>query len=240
MNSWLIITGSLAAVMGLAWILAYVEAIRLGVRQRTYAIPCIPILLNITWEITYVFTLPINSDTIVYITINAAWFLLDIGILATFLLYGRRSLRISSRLLFIAWTVAILLLSTAVQLAFLWEFGSISGARYSAFLSNLVMSVAFLAMFAARGGGRAGQSVLLAVAKAIGSFSATFLFGIVLQDLFLTIIGIATAAFDVAYIVALMRSRPGLMPPLILQKVDTIDSPASKDPAQPLENERPK
>lgn len=199
MNSWLIITGSLAAVMGLAWILAYVEAIRLGVRQRTYAIPCIPIFLNITWEITYVFTLPINSDTIVYITINAAWFLLDIGILATFLLYGRRSLRISSRL-----------------------------------------SVAFLAMFAARGGGRAGQSVLLAVAKAIGSFSATFLFGIVLQDLFLTIIGIATAAFDVAYIVALMRSRPGLMPPLILQKVDTIDSPASKDPAQPLENERPK
>lgn len=102
------------------------------------------------------------------------------------------------------------------------------------------MSFAFLAMFAARGGGRAGQSVLLAVAKAIGSFSATFLFGIVLQDLFLTIIGIATAAFDVAYIVALMRSRPGLMPPLILQKVDTIDSPASKDPAQPLENERPK
>ena len=51
------------------------------------------------------------------------------------------------------------------------------GAKYSAFLQNLLMSVMFINMYIRRGT-MEGQSLLLAYAKWIGTLAPTIIFGI--------------------------------------------------------------
>ncbi|WP_314196352.1 hypothetical protein [uncultured Arthrobacter sp.] len=40
----------LTIVSGVAWTVVYAEAIRLGFRERTYAIPAAALALNFAWE----------------------------------------------------------------------------------------------------------------------------------------------------------------------------------------------
>jgi hypothetical protein len=43
----------LTALSGLAWTVVYIEAIRVGFTQRTYALPVVALALNIAWESIY-------------------------------------------------------------------------------------------------------------------------------------------------------------------------------------------
>ena len=43
----------LTAISGLAWTIVYIDAIRIGFRQKTYAIPMAALGLNFAWESTY-------------------------------------------------------------------------------------------------------------------------------------------------------------------------------------------
>ena len=43
----------LTALSGVAWTLVYLEAIRVGFRDRTYAMPVAALALNIAWESIY-------------------------------------------------------------------------------------------------------------------------------------------------------------------------------------------
>lgn len=160
----------LTILSGVAWTVVYIDAIRVGFRDKSYAIPAAALALNIAWEaINAVHSL--SSGISVQGVINLAWALADVVIVYTFLKFGRRELPgFVTRRLFIGWAVLLGLASFAVQGLFIAEFDWDPAARYSAFLQNLLMSGLFIAMFAVRRGLR-GQTVLIAVAKWIGTLA---------------------------------------------------------------------
>jgi len=191
----------LTALSGLAWTIVYVDAIRLGFKYKTYAMPMAALGLNIAWEWTYaVYDLMHNPQLQAYV--NVVWALADVLILYTFFRFGRREFpKLVSRPLFISWGVAIIASSFIVQWLFIAEFGMAGSksAAYSAFLQNLLMSGLFIAMFVARRGAR-GQSLTIGIAKWIGTLAPTILFGFVGGSLFVIGIGLLCSVFDLAYI----------------------------------------
>ena len=198
----------LTAISGIAWTIVYIEAIRLGFRYKTYAMPIAALGLNIAWEWTYAVH-GLATDPQLQAWINLAWALADVVILYTFFRFGRQEFpSFVTRPLFIAWGVAIVVTSFLIQWLFIAEFGmaGMKAAQYSAFLQNLLMSGLFIAMFVARRGPR-GQSLVIAVAKWLGTLAPTILFGFLAGSLFVTGIGLLCTVFDLAYIGLLVWSR---------------------------------
>jgi len=211
----------LTGLSGLAWTIVYVAAIRIGFRDKTYAIPIAALGLNIAWEWIYAIY-DLSSAPGVQAYINLVWALADVVILYTFFRYGRAELpRFITRPIFVAWGVAILAASVTVQLLFIHEFGLVDmrAAKYSAFLQNLLMSGLFIAMFVARHGPR-GQSLIIGIAKWIGTLAPTILFGLIEGSTFVLGLGTLCSVFDLAYIGLLLwapqnpalltTERPGL------------------------------
>ncbi|MGJ7499385.1 hypothetical protein ACSFBF_03405 [Variovorax sp. ZT5P49] len=198
----------LAALSGLAWTIVYIAAIRIGLRQRTYAMPIAALGLNLAWEWIYA-THGLMFRPQPQAWINLVWALADTGILFTFFRYGRSEFpRFVSGPLFVAAGVGMVAVSFAVQGLFVLEFGmaGMQAARYSAFLQNLLMSGLFIAMFVGRRGAR-GQSLVIAIAKWIGTLAPTITFGVLLDLPFILGIGILCSVFDLAYIALLVWAR---------------------------------
>jgi len=193
-----------------AWTTVYVCAILVGFRHKSYAIPAAALGLNIAWEVIYAVH-AISTSISVQGVINIAWALADVVIVYTFLAFGRRELPgFVTRPLCIGWAVLLGLASFAVQWLFIVEFDWESATRYSAFLQNLLMSGLFIAMFVARRGLR-GQSIVIAVAKWIGTLAPTITFGVIEGSPFILGIGTLCSVFDLTYIglVLWARSRTG-------------------------------
>ena len=201
----------LTVISGLAWTIVYIEAIRLGFKHKTYAMPVAALGLNIAWETIYGIhglTETIDAQAI----INLLWAAADLVIVYTFFRFGRAELpKFVTRPLFIAWGLVIFGTSYAVQVLFIAEFGWMDGARYSAFLQNLLMSGLFIAMLVARRGAR-GQSMVIAVAKWIGTLAPTILIGVLGNLPFIVGIGVLCSVFDLIYIGMLWwaKKRPAV------------------------------
>jgi hypothetical protein len=195
----------LTVLSGLAWTVVYVDAIRIGLRDRSYAIPAAALGLNFAWEAIYA-SRSVATGISVQGVFNIAWGLADVVIVYTFLKFGRSELPAwVTRWLFIGWALLLGVTSFAVQLLFVVEFGWELAGRYAAFLQNLLMSGLFIAMFAARGGMR-GQSLLIGVAKWIGTLAPTIMFGIFQNSPFILGVGALCSVFDLTYIGLLWRS----------------------------------
>jgi hypothetical protein len=197
----------LTALSGIAWTTVYIDSIRVGFMQRTYAMPIAALGLNIAWEWTYAFR-DLTHDPQLQGWVNLLWALADVAILATFFRYGRSEFPgFVSRPLFITAGVVIVITSFLIQWLFIAEFlVDMKAAQYSAFLQNLLMSGLFIAMFVARRGPR-GQTLLIAVAKWIGTLAPTILFGFINNSLFVIGIGLLCSAFDLVYIGLLVWAR---------------------------------
>lgn len=201
----------LTVVSGLAWTLVYVEAIRIGFRDRSYAIPAAALGLNFAWEAIYASRSALTGMSVQGV-INIAWALADVVILYTFFRFGRSELPAwVTRNLFIGWAVLLGITSFAVQLLFVTEFGWERAPRYAAFLQNLLMSGLFIAMFVARGGSR-GQSLLIAVAKWIGTLAPAIVFGWYGHSPLILGVGALCSIFDLAYLGLLWRARASTLP----------------------------
>ena len=100
--------------------------------------------------------------------------------------------------MFVIWAVLIFATAYAIQWLFIVEFGWGNAPKYAAFLQNLLLSGLFIAMFVARRGPR-GQSILLAVAKWIGTLAPTILFGALAGSAFIFGLGLLCSVFDLAY-----------------------------------------
>jgi len=199
----------LMALSGIAWTIVYLEAIRLGFNHRTYAIPIAALGLNFSWEWTYAVIDLSNDPAQLQTWVNLTWALADCVILYTYFRFGRHELpAFVTKPLFVLWGVAIVALSFVVQWLFIAEFGldDLAAPRYSAFLQNLLMSGLFIAMFVGRGGTR-GQSLVIAVAKWIGTLAPTILIGVLRDSPFILGIGILCSILDLAYIAILVRAR---------------------------------
>ncbi len=220
----------LTALSGIAWTIVYIEAIRLGFKYKTYAMPIAALGLNIAWEWTYaVHDLAVDPGLQAWV--NLTWALADVVILVTFFRYGRRELPgFVSRPLFIAWGVAIIVTSFLIQWLFIAEFGMAGNkaAAYSALLQNLLMSGLFIAMFVARRGPR-GQSLVIAVAKWIGTLAPTILIGFLANSIFVISIGLLCSLFDLAYIGLLLwaKRNPARFP---------VDATHSTTPSESLKS----
>ena len=210
----------LTVISGVCWTVVYLEGIRVGFRDKSYAIPFYALALNFTWEILHtVFGFRTNGVSVQNI-FNAVWFTFDIGILYTYFKYGRKYFgypsananRNDKAGAFISWSVLGLVTALAVEYAFIKEFGVAIGAGYSAFLQNLLMSVLFIAMLARRGS-REGQSLSIAINKWIGTLAPTILYGVLGEGGFprgsflILISGIFCSVFDLIYIRMLARTR---------------------------------
>lgn len=199
----------LEVLSGLAWTVAYIECVRVGLRDRTYAMPLAALGLNIAWESTYAvhgLAGPIGAQPV----INLIWALIDLVIVYTFFRFGRAEFPTLSGRLFTVWGAGIFATSYAVQWLFIGQFGWQDAAKYSAFLQNLLMSGLFIAMLTARRGTR-GQSMLIAVPKWIGTLAPTISIGVYEHSPFVIGIGALCSVFDLVYI-GLLRSAQTTAP----------------------------
>lgn len=189
----------LTILSGLAWTVVYIEAIRVGFKDKTYAMPIVALALNFAWESTYAVHDLVTSVSI-QAYVNFAWALADLAIVFTFLKFGRSELPgFVTRAMFAAWAMLIFSVSFAVQWLFLVEFGFHQASRYSAFLQNLFMSGLFVQMAIARRGLR-GQRLTIALSKWLGTFAPTILFGVIEGSRFILGLGILCSVFDLLYI----------------------------------------
>jgi hypothetical protein len=191
---------AMTLLSGVAWTVVYVFAIRIGFQQRTYAIPAAALALNIAWETIYASRGLATADVSVQTFVNVAWAVADVLIVYTYLRYGRRELpAFVSRPLFVGWSILIFITAYIVQWLFVIEFGWVDAPKYAAFLQNLLMSILFIAIFVARRGPR-GQSIVIAVAKWIGTLAPTIAFGALAGSMFILGLGILCSVFDLAYL----------------------------------------
>jgi hypothetical protein len=198
----------LTVVSGVAWTAVYVEAVRIGFRDRSYAIPAAAPALNFAWAVIYA-SRSVATVLSVQGVFNIVWALADVAILYTFFRFGRAELPPwVTRKLFLGWALLLGVTAFAVQLLFVAEFGWDAAPRYSAFLQNLLMSGLFIAMFVARGGAR-GQSLLVAVAKWIGTLAPTIVFGWFASSPLILGVGALCSVFDLVYIGLMLRARTG-------------------------------
>jgi predicted neutral ceramidase superfamily lipid hydrolase len=199
----------LTILSGLCWTVVYLDGIRVGIRDQSYAIPFWALALNLAWELLYTKagydTYGMKPQTI----INAIWLVFDIGILSTFFRYGEKYFPGHlDRSWFYFWSILGLLTSFFLQWTFFREFGIQNGAKYSAFLQNLLMSVLFIVMLVRRENDE-GQSLVIAVSKWIGTLAATIHFGILDEGprSFILTVGSMIAVFDIIYIVMLAKTK---------------------------------
>src|SRR5438128_9563128 len=148
----------LTVASGICWTVVYVEGIRVGFKDKSYAIPFYALALNFAWELQHtIFGLRAGAG--LQTIINAVWFAFDVGILYTYFKYGRKYFpRNVPPSWFIVWSILGLGTALGVEYAFIREFGVTVGGPYAAFLQNLLMSVLFIDMFIKRGGSE-GQSL---------------------------------------------------------------------------------
>ncbi len=229
----------LTIVSGVCWTIVYLDGIRLGFRDRSYAIPFYALALNFAWELLYTyFGFRTNGVTVQNI-FNAVWFAFDVGILYTYFKFGKKYFRTfphqppaiaggSYRIhpsadadgtdrYFVTWSVLGLITAFGVQYAFRREFGVSKAAAYSAFPQNLIMSILFIGMFVRRGS-REGQSLTIAVNKWLGTLAPTILYGAIGEGGFprgsflIMTVGIFCSVFDVIYIWLLAKTPPQACP----------------------------
>lgn len=202
----------LTVISGLCWTIVYIEGIRVGFRDKSYAIPFYALALNVAWESLYTFFGFRTNGLTIQNIFNAVWFMFDIGILYTYFKFGRKYFRGGlpgwadhEDGIFVAWSILILVAAFAVEYAFIKEFGVGKGAGYSAFLQNLLMSVLFIVMVVRRGS-REGQSLSIAINKWIGTLAPTILYGLIgeggfPQGSFLILVaGMLCTVFDLIYV----------------------------------------
>jgi len=212
----------LTVISGICWTIVYIDGIRIGFRDKSYAIPFYALALNFAWELLYTyFGFRTNGVTVQNI-FNAVWFAFDVGILYTYFRFGRRYFG-GTRLdpsahadgtdkYFIAWSILGLITAFAVQYAFRREFGVSKAAAYSAFPQNLIMSILFIGMLVKRGS-REGQSLTIAVNKWIGTLAPTILYGAIGEGAFprgsflILTVGVFCSVFDVIYVWLLARTK---------------------------------
>ncbi len=146
------------------WSAAYVLIVWVARRDRVPAIPMIALAGNLAWEVVFTVVLPHSWP---YWPMTFVWLCLDLVILVQFFLYPApewshlsvRWTRIAFGFTFTA--AAALILALTRQ----WE--NYNGA-YAAFGQNVVMSAAFVGMYARRGFSL-GQSPWIAALKLTGT-----------------------------------------------------------------------
>ncbi len=201
----------LVAFSGFCWTIVYIDCIRLGFRESTYAMPFWALALNIAWELLQTVLEYQKAGFSFQLGITNVWLLLDCAIIYTYFRFGQRYFPQYVRSWFVAWSILALITVFILQYAFLSEFGFYIGRKYAAFLQNLLMSVLFIGMLVTRGSSE-GQSLTIGVSKWLGTLAPTVTYGILGSEgsgpsLLVLVIGGFCSFFDLIYIGMLVQTK---------------------------------
>lgn len=204
----------LTLLSGIGWMIVYEECIRLGFRDKTYSMPFFALGLNFAWEflnffgeIMFNWHGPMVGMTLIQTAVNGFWAGLDIIILITYFKYGKKEWpKNAKEIWFTPWSILGIICCFALQIVFIVEFDGVLAAQYSAFIQNLIMSILFIGLYIKRGS-MEGQSLLLAVAKWIGTLAPTILFGFIEYNALVIVFGLFCSVFDLIYIWLLLQHK---------------------------------
>lgn len=200
----------LVIISGICWTAVYIDSIRLGFKQKTYAMPLFALGLNIVWEMLYsVDGLFIHKEFMLAQAIaNLVWAIFDIAIVVTYFKYGKKYMPENAQKYFIPYSLLAFAACALFQFAFYFHFDSVVAAsQYSAFGQNAVMSILFLVMLFKRGNTE-GQSLLIGICKLIGTLAPTIQGGFVESiNIYIILTGAICLIFDILYIVFFCKFR---------------------------------
>lgn len=192
--------------LSIGWIVAYIDAIRIGFKEKTYCIPFVAIALNITWETIgaawYIKTGTLNYYSLTY----AVWGIIDILIVTTYFKFGYAEFyRMfgKSKKTFVLWSLLFILCAGAWQLFYSKSYDT--WLVDTAFNQTFMMSTMFIYMHWVRRSSK-GQSMLIAIAKCIGTLGPTLQGYVTMHDSFMAGIGTVCFILDIAYIILLYRT----------------------------------
>lgn len=187
--------GILDIICGASWSVAYILSIFRGFRRKTWCIPGLSICMNFAWELSAVIERISNGTTDSQgFVIQLAWMILDLGIIATWLLYDRVGKRRLYRNL-IQFAVVIIAVYLLSRVAGQWE--------NSVFLINVVMSAEFILRL--EKDHAPWMSLGIAIAKLIGTFAATLLNGWIYPDSVVLWLGGICLLLDSYYVFRLLK-----------------------------------
>ena len=210
----------LNSICGLCWTITYILIIKRGFQDKSYGMPMWPLAINISWEFIYSFVAPVSPPRIV--EVHIVWFLFDCIIVYQLLRYWKNHITGVSDKAFYAYT-ALAFVTSFIGVLFL-QYDMITlrgvidgfpegfGIHYSAFGSNVIMSILFINMLWARND-VSGQSIYIGLAKGIGTAMAAlrnFLYPEVAtlpnsNELLFPFFYLAIITFDIIYIILLYR-----------------------------------
>jgi len=210
--SYMPVSMGICLVGNAAWFAAYLLAIVVGFREKTYAVPLVAVAMNLSWELIFGFLLPPPVPALRYSFIAGC--LPDVVIAYQVLRYGarmqttpalRRRFNVVAPLAFPA---AFFLVYGFVVLT------SDALGMLSALLINVMMSALFIDMFFRRPEGR-GLSYAVAWCKGLGTLlnlpALYYLFAYahagVRSGPFVVACGVIVTALDATYIYLLCARR---------------------------------
>lgn len=189
---------------GIAWTLVYIFIIIKSFKDKRCGMPLFALAYNLSWEFVYSFLL--SGDWNIQRIINLVWLAFDVVILIAYFKYEKKPFEKEYSSGFLPWTTITFITAFIIILAAKGEFSGYLGAQYSAFLQNLMMSVLFIQMFMKRKS-KAGQSLIIAYGKMIGTLAPTILVFLAKGSMLLQTIGLVIFIFDAIYIY-LLTTKP--------------------------------
>lgn len=187
----------------IGWLVAYIEAIRIGFKQKTYCIPFVALALNFTWEIAASKYYPVfNFYSLTYFL----WAMFDVLIVVTYLLYGYRDFKEHTgggKIAFYVWSISVFVIAAAWQT--ICRLTLRDWLIVTAFNMNILMSILFIYMLWNRKSSR-GQSLVLAVAKSFGTLGPMLQGMFTMDNLQMWGWGLIGYCFDVTYTILLYRT----------------------------------
>lgn len=162
------LTLALASTFNILWLTLYALVIRRGFMEKTFGIPIVALMFNLSWDITAAFIYPNPSPQNYF---DAVFVVIDLIILYQVVRFWRTELPmfLTQPGVFYAWLAVIFALSMGLTQTFIVEFNDIPTVR-SAFIDTLICSALFVGMYYGRQGLR-GQSWAIAMCKVIGTGS---------------------------------------------------------------------
>jgi len=196
----------LTLLSGVCWSIVYIELIRKGFKDKTYGMPLFALGLNFAWELIYSVDELVLGAASIQGWVNLVWAVLDAVIVYTYFKYGRKYFPEKGKSHFVSFSILAFVSCFIMQFAFYFHFkGGVLAGEYSAFVQNAAMSILFLTMLFNRGNTQ-GQTVLMAVAKWIGTLAPTILMGILQKfNIYIVLMGVVCSVFDIIYIVVLSK-----------------------------------
>lgn len=164
------------AFAGLGWLLAYIDLIRLGIKQKTYGMPLAALALNIVWEGLYAYLYWAHDGKFyggyMMAIVNTLWFFADVAILYTHIKYGKEDFKkFAHEKYFWPWFGLNMVMAIVLELTWYFQW-DVAANGCTAIIQNIPMSMLFIFMLYERKSSK-GQSMNIAIGKMLGTLGAT-------------------------------------------------------------------